>query len=476
MPPDLDPRIILAQRQLPSLADMQDEQQKRQIQQQEVELRRQEIMARRDAIVQQAMLRGQKAQPQPYDPKQAQEQLEFQQKQGQAVYQSLVQAKAHPEAWGQIRANIGKLAGPDAVADLPESWDDQTAAIVDTHIASYPQAVAQTRATAPQLLEVPDPDNPGQTIRKVVTLKEGDTYPSVPKPAASERAQTETSLAVAAAAGDPQAIAALKIMKAQRASAGGGAGAAPLAATGGLDPDGLELAGAKYRITGQTLSRDHTQNAAIANEAAKQGKLLGNSPVQTIQRQAAYSGDAKALAKMQAMSASAESFENKANAQTSIIRDLSKKVPRTSMPLINSALQAGRTEITGDANATQLANAIETFSEEYAKIMNGATGSSAAASDSSRAAAKRLINTAMSAGTMDKVLDLMQREMNLTMQGYAGTIDHITTRMGGSPPAPAAAPANAPASAGGRDRVVGPNGESGTVPAGTALPPGWRLR
>ncbi len=168
---------------------------------------------------------------------------------------------------------------------------------------------------------------------------------------------------------------------------------------------------------------------------------MGQTPVAALQKQAAYKGDAAALAQMQKMSASAEAFESKAIAQTDIIRDLSAKVPRTKWPIINGVLQAGRTDIAGDANATQLANAIETFSEEYAKIMNGATGSSAAASDSSRAAAKRLINTAMNAGTMDKVLTLMQREMSLTMQGYDAVKEHISTRMGGTPST--AAPATA---------------------------------
>lgn len=222
---------------------------------------------------------------------------------------------------------------------------------------------------------------------------------------------------------------------------------------GTLDPGGLELAATDYRLTHRLPARNAEQNGAIISAAAAQGKALGNSPVATIQKQAAYAGDSKALAKMQGMAASAEAFESKAIAQTDIIADLSSKVPRTSFPLINAALQSGRTNITGDANATKLANAIETFTEEYAKVMNGSTGSSAASSDSSRAAAKRLISTAMSKGTMTQVIDLMKREMDLTMQGYGSVINHITERMGGSgtpaPGAPApAAPASAPSTGG----------------------------
>lgn len=212
-------------------------------------------------------------------------------------------------------------------------------------------------------------------------------------------------------------------------------------APGNLDKEGLEFAAMDYLLTHRLPARNAGQNGAIISRAAAIGKSIGQSPAVSIQRQAAYAGDVKALNKMQTMSASAEAFESKAIAQTDIIKDLSKQVPRTAYPIINAALQSGRTKISGDENATKLANAIETFSEEYAKVMNGTTGSSAAATDSSRAAAKRLINTAMSQGTMSSVLDLMKKEMDLTMQGYGSVISHITDRMGGTPAPVATTPA-----------------------------------
>jgi hypothetical protein len=175
--------------------------------------------------------------------------------------------------------------------------------------------------------------------------------------------------------------------------------------------------------------------AAIINKAAEQARLLGQSPAAAIQKQAAYKADAGSLTKIRQMQNSAEAFETKALGQADLIRDLSSKVTRTKWPIINSALQAGRTEITGDPDATKLANAISTYAAEYAKIMEGSTGSAAASSDSSRRAAERLINPAMNKGTVAGVLNLMQREMDLTQQGYNTTIDHITTRMGGAPSA-----------------------------------------
>jgi hypothetical protein len=203
-----------------------------------------------------------------------------------------------------------------------------------------------------------------------------------------------------------------------------------------LSPEGLDYAATLYRVTNVMPAlgqRSNEDRAAVVNAAAQQAKALGQTPAVAIQRQAAYKGDANALKRMQAASASAESFENKALQQADLIDGLSKKVDRTQYPLINNALQAGRTKLLGDSNAQQLANAIETFTAEYAKIIEGATGSAAGSSDSARRAASRLLNAGMNKGTLADTLNLMRREMRLTVQGYGATIDHITTRMGGQP-------------------------------------------
>lgn len=424
----LDPRIILAQRPLESLSEMQDQRAQREIQQQEVELRRQEIMARRDAIIEAQQRRNQPAAAAAVDPKK-----EFDLRLAKAQTLANLLENADETNYPVVRGIAMHIIGEDAGNELPEQFDPVKVKALAA--LGKQQIAAQTR---PQLVETVGAD--GKTpVRKAVTLKEGDEYPMVPKATTSQAANLGSfeDYVTRTYGENPTPAQILEGRKKYNQSddrppvsvtVGGGA----LAATGGLDPDGLALAAAKYRLTGQTISRDSKQNAAVLNEAAKQAKVLGNSPAQTIQRQAAYKGDAAALAQMRKASSSAEAFESKAIAQTGIIRDLSKKVPRTAYPIINAALQSGRTEITGNADATMLANAVETFSEEYAKIMGGSTGSSAGATDSSRAAAKRLINTAMSNGTMDKVLDLMQREMDLTMQGYDATIGHITERMGGT--------------------------------------------
>lgn len=220
------------------------------------------------------------------------------------------------------------------------------------------------------------------------------------------------------------------------------------AGTGTMDADGVEYAATILRVTGKMPSLGNGgsgMKGAIVSRAAGQAKALGQSPVASIQRQAAYKADGSALTKMRSMASSASAFESKALSQADIVNDLSNKVSRSQIPLLNQAILAGKSELLGDKDTQLLYNAITTFSTEYAKIMEGSTGSASGSSDSARAAASKLISAKLSKGTLSATIELMKREMALTIQGYDAAIDSITERMGGTPPAaPAAPPSSAP--------------------------------
>ena len=212
-----------------------------------------------------------------------------------------------------------------------------------------------------------------------------------------------------------------------------------------LDPESVDRLATAYNILGnQAIPTRFNENdkKTIINAAAKMSGKAGLTPAQQIQKQAAYKSDATSLTQMTKMASAAEAYETKALQQSDIVENLSKEVKRTNWPIINQALLSGKANL-GDSKTQQLFNAITTFSSEYAKIMEGSTGSSAASSDSARKAADRLINAAMTKGQVQDVLDLMRREMRLTIQGYDTVKDHITERMGGAPMAPGA-PSTAP--------------------------------
>ncbi|HEX6963006.1 MAG TPA: hypothetical protein VF175_14145 [Lacipirellula sp.] len=203
-----------------------------------------------------------------------------------------------------------------------------------------------------------------------------------------------------------------------------------------LTPEGLEFAGSMLRITGHPppLGMGATgSRLAIVNEAARQTKQLGQSPAIAIQKQAAYKADSSALTQMRKMASSALAFESKALKQADIVSDLSNRVQRSQYPVINDGLLSFKQRVAGDRDTQLLYNALITFTTEYAKIMEGSTGSVAASSDSARKAARELIAPALNNGTLQATLDLMKREKRLTIQGYDQVIGSITDQMTGAP-------------------------------------------
>ncbi len=231
-----------------------------------------------------------------------------------------------------------------------------------------------------------------------------------------------------------------KAMEARAAATAAGTGAAGSQ----LTDDGLDLAAAQYRITGKMppMGMGKTPDRArIINRAAEQSKELGQTPAAAIQRQYAMTANAASLKRLSELSSTAEASENKAIGQIQIIKQLSAKVPRTQFPVLNSAILSGKINVLGDPDAQQLANAISTFSNEYGKIIEGSTASVSGSSDASRRASSKLIGAAMNGKTLDSVLNLMQREMDLTVSGYGVAMNHVTEKMGGPTPAASAAPA-----------------------------------
>lgn len=216
----------------------------------------------------------------------------------------------------------------------------------------------------------------------------------------------------------------------------------------GLDEAGQELLATQYRVVGSSAIPTRisgADRAKIINQAAAQMKVLGQSPAMAIQRQYALKADAGSLNKISTMAATARAFENKAIQQADLVRDLSARVDRTQFPAINRALLAGKKDFLGDADTQLLYNALTTFTAEYAKIIEGSTGSAAGSTDAARKASASLAHAALNKDTLAKTLDLMQKEMRYTIQGYDATKDAITAKMGGAPaavPSPATSPAN----------------------------------
>jgi hypothetical protein len=211
--------------------------------------------------------------------------------------------------------------------------------------------------------------------------------------------------------------------------------------TGGLSPAAIENAAARYNTDGTlppSLGRGQ-QGArdirSIQNRAAE--LAMGTDPTQLRVNQLDAKSASGALTQLTKAQTMASSFENTANQNADLALKLSSKLPRTGVPLLNSAIQAVRTG-TGSPEATQFAAANETFVNEYAKIMSGGMGN-AATSDAASNRAHSLLSTAMTPEQYEGNVKLLQQEMKNRMKGYDDQVQAVKSRIGGkSTAAPAA--------------------------------------
>ncbi len=180
----LDPRIIL------SIPAAMDQNRARNIQQQqadtnsiEAQLRAAELQQRMQELRDAAM---RKNAPAAYDPKKADEELTYQMHLGDTVHGQLVAAQKNPAVWSVARQNIARLAGPQAIQDLPEDWES-AAPIVDQHVKSWAGQKAElTQKTREIRVRQPD----GSEKIMVVEDKPGQEYTSAPPVAAPGSVKT----------------------------------------------------------------------------------------------------------------------------------------------------------------------------------------------------------------------------------------------------------------------------------------------
>lgn len=228
---------------------------------------------------------------------------------------------------------------------------------------------------------------------------------------------------------DPEvrALRQLSIARAQKALAGSEVK---------LTPGAVEMAGTQYRLLGTAgiptrLGEDDRKR--IMNESDRQIQALGQTPAAMLQQQFAMKADAGALNLVQKLSSLTMAAETKALAQANRVLALSEKVSRTDWTLINEAIIAGKTRVFSDPATSQLQNAMLTFTNEYAKIMEGSVASVAGSSESARRDAGTLISSRMSQMSVREVIDLMRWEMRQTLLGYDVASKAIRNRMIGLP-------------------------------------------
>ena len=212
----------------------------------------------------------------------------------------------------------------------------------------------------------------------------------------------------------------------------------PSGSTTNLTPDAIKDGAFTYITTGkfQTGMRDKASMQAIQNFAATLRPpdmsredwawLIQNNGLALHARQAAAGRIATAGAQTAVN-------EGTVNNSISILRQM-MPVAASHGPFtdVNDFEQwVGRK--TNDPNAVKLKNAIDTITNEYARVMTGST-TGAPSSDSARSEAAERLMTGYNQGTLDQALGLMQQEMRGRSDYYNNVLSQLSGgRYGGAP-------------------------------------------
>jgi len=186
-----------------------------------------------------------------------------------------------------------------------------------------------------------------------------------------------------------------------------------------FSPEAIANAAARYNIDGTLppMGMGKTGSmgrSAILNKAAELARGVSGEDQRVAQiDNKAASG---ALTKLVAQQTMISAFEKNAVKNADMALELSAKVDRTGVPILNTWIQAGQKSVTGNPEVAQFHAATETFVNEYAKIMSGSMGNTAV-SDSARAHAHSLLSTAQTPQTYAAVVSTLKQEMSNRMAG-----------------------------------------------------------
>lgn len=239
------------------------------------------------------------------------------------------------------------------------------------------------------------------------------------------------------------------------------AGAASAADVTNLTPEGLDAAALNYAKTGVMPALgmgDKNTRKEIINRAAAMMPGLDIASAK-----ADFTANQESLKTMQKQRDAITSFEQTASKNIDLFLSVAGKVVDAGSPLANRPLRAITGALFGSEDQATYDAARQVAINEIAKITSNPT-LAGQLSDSARHEVEAFNPQGSTLKQTVAVMRLLKTDMANRTAALDDTLGGIKARIkkgSGQPDT-------------GRTRVVGPNGESGTVPAGTSLPAGWK--
>ena len=198
-------------------------------------------------------------------------------------------------------------------------------------------------------------------------------------------------------------------------------------------PAAIDNAAARYNIDGTLppMGMGKGGSAArsqILNRAAE--LAIGVNGTDQRVNQLTTKASASTLLQLKKTKTMIKAFEEMANKNADIALEMSEKVDRSGVPIVNKWILAAQGKIQGDVDTATFNTALNVFSNEYAKIMSGSMGNTPV-SDSARKEAHEILNTSQTKEQLRANIALLQREMKNRLIGLDASEAELIKQMKG---------------------------------------------
>lgn len=188
-------------------------------------------------------------------------------------------------------------------------------------------------------------------------------------------------------------------------------------ATPPLDQEGIDYAATKYRETGTMPPMGMGKAAAgvraqIIQRAAQMAKDGGGGAAGDVALAADTKATTAGLVNLGKMKASVQQAEGNAGKEADLVLSLTDKGAAGATPVFNKWIQGARTGVFGDPDSSKFQTAVESFKNEYVKVLSTTGGMSGGmSSDAARREADAYINPNLTKGQIKANIGVMRRSM-----------------------------------------------------------------
>lgn len=167
-------------------------------------------------------------------------------------------------------------------------------------------------------------------------------------------------------------------------------------------------------------------SAAASSILAAYGLTTADLPAIAAQNQ----GLSTSLENMIGMKSSITQYITKTSSNLKTLQGTISQYGSQGSPLINEALQAIQKNVTGDPSLTALTDAMIPFLNEYAKVMQGSTGSVSGATVNSQSEAAELLAKEMNKGQLNSGISVMVQDMAGQLNSVNGSVSELSQNVG----------------------------------------------